>query len=97
MTLFKETESVRTRRAKVEQAIALALRNQWAEAAEVNRALLEMTPDDVEALNRLVKALLELGRYAEAREALEKVLRIAPHNTIARKNLDRLAKAEATG
>ncbi|MBI4236629.1 MAG: tetratricopeptide repeat protein, partial [Chloroflexi bacterium] len=79
------------------QAIALALRNQWAEAAEVNRALLEMAPDDVEALNRLVKALLELGRYAEAREALEKVLRIAPHNTIARKNLDRLAKAEATG
>jgi hypothetical protein len=45
----------------------------------------------VDAHNRLGKAMTELGRYREAREAYKKALKIDPLNSIARKNLSRLA------
>ena len=51
-------------------AIAFALEGEWERASEVNRALLELSGNDVEAMNRLSKALIELGRYSEAREVL---------------------------
>ena len=48
----------------------------------------------IDALNRLGKAYSELGRYAEAREAYSQTLKYNPKNTIAKKNLDRLALIE---
>lgn len=72
-------------------AIQLALHGRWTEAVAVNRALIEGYPNDVDAHNRLGKALTELGHYAEAREAYEKALALDPLNTIARKNLGRLS------
>jgi tetratricopeptide (TPR) repeat protein len=97
MTLFKADDPARTRtlRAKAEEAIALALRNRWPEAVEANRAILEATPEDIDALNRLAKALLELGRTAEAREAVNRAVALAPTNAIARKNAERLMRLEA--
>ncbi len=71
-------------------AVALALKGEWERAAEVNRAILELFADDVEAMNRLGKALIELGQYPEAKEVLTAVTRIAPYNSIAKKNLARL-------
>ena len=53
----------------------------------------------VEAMNRLVKALIELGSYLEARAVLEQVCEIAPYNNIAKKNrarLDQLAADPST-
>ena len=47
--------------------------------------------NDVDAWNRLGKALLELGRYREAREAYGKSLELDPVNPIAKRNLDRLS------
>ena len=38
------------------------------------------------------RALTETGRIEEARDAFRRVLEVSPHNTIARKNLDRLEK-----
>ena len=73
------------------EAIALALEGHWGKAIEVNRRTLQIFPEDVDAMNRLGKAYLEMGQYSAARTAFESAARIAPHNTIAKKNLDRLA------
>ncbi len=74
-----------------EQAINLALQGRWADAITVNRNILEQFPSDAEAYNRLGKAYTELARYAEARDAYHHTLQIDPGNTIAEKNLQRLA------
>ncbi len=86
----EDKEKLRKDRSK--QAVALAMQNRWGEAAAVNRSIVKEFPRDLEAYNRLGKALSELGRNREATEALEKALGISPHNGIARKNLDRLAR-----
>lgn len=81
-------ENVRRERAR--KAVALAMRSRWQEAALTNRAILRDFPDDMEAQNRLGKALSELGHVREAKQAFQRALEIEPHNGIARKNLDRL-------
>ncbi len=80
----------KVKRAKSAKAVALALEGKWEEAAAVNRELLELFPEDVETLNRLGKAYLEMGRYSMARGAFGAALAVAPHNSIAKKNLHRL-------
>lgn len=89
--IHQREDKTRLRKQKTEQAIQLALQNRWEEALATNRAILGLFPDDVDAYNRLGKALTELGRYAEAREAYAKALGLDRTNTIARKNLERLA------
>jgi hypothetical protein len=79
------------RRQRTRQAIHLAMQGQWQEAAAVNRAIIAVFPNDVDAYNRLGKALTELGRYSEAREAYSKTLELDALNSIAQKNLARLA------
>ena len=74
------------------EAIALALQSRWDEAAAINRSIIELFPDDIEAHNRLGKALTELGRYAEAWEAYKHVLEIDPSNIIAKRNFERLSQ-----
>ncbi|MDE2942130.1 MAG: hypothetical protein OYI31_06275 [Chloroflexota bacterium] len=78
------------RRDKAKEAIALALASRWQEAVELNREIIEEFPRDVEAHNRLGKALSELGLYKEAKAAFGRTLEISPANSIARKNLRRL-------
>jgi len=73
------------------EAIALAMQGQWKEAVIANRAIIEISPEDIEAHNRLGRALMETGEYAAAREAYEHALELDPYNNIAKKNLDRLS------
>ena len=82
--------STRLKRDLSRDAVSLALAGEWERAIEVNRAILELFAEDVEAMNRLSKALMETGRLNEAKEALCRVRSIAPYNTIAKKNLARL-------
>jgi hypothetical protein len=89
--VFQAEDRARTRRQRAEAAIQLALQGRWEEAADLNKSILEAFPTDVDAYNRLGKAMTELGRYAEAREAYQKSLEIDPLNSISRKNLSRLA------
>lgn len=84
-------DRAKVKRQQAELAIQLALDGRWAEAAQLNRTIIESFPTDVDAFNRLGKAMTELGRYGEAREAYMKALEIDALNTIARKNLSRLA------
>ena len=79
----------RVKRQLADQAIAQATSAQWNEAAESNRKLLELGPD-VEAENRLAKALWELGELAAAREHYQTALALDPTNRIAERNIDRL-------
>jgi tetratricopeptide (TPR) repeat protein len=80
------------RRQLIQQAIGLATQSRWQEAADVNRLIIEVAPDDAEAYNRLGKAYTELGEVAEAREAYENALRVDPANLIAQRNSDRLSR-----
>ncbi len=84
-------ERARQQRQLTEQAINLALESKWEEAAATNRQLLSLFPRDLSTLNRLGKALSELGQYTDARQAYSDALEVDPTNNIARKNLDRLA------
>jgi tetratricopeptide (TPR) repeat protein len=85
-------EKVRLKQQWSAEATALALNSRWEEAAAANRSIIELFPDDIEAHNRLGKALTELGRYAEAWEAYNRVLEIDPCNIIADRNLSRLSQ-----
>jgi tetratricopeptide (TPR) repeat protein len=88
-TTTPTTNTTRLKRQLSEQAIAQATKGDWAAAAETNRKILELGPD-VEAENRLAKALWELGRLAEAREHYQNALALDPGNQIAERNVARL-------
>ena len=69
----------------------MAMRSNWDDAVAMNRAIVKEFPDDLEAHNRLGKALSELGRNKRGEgSGFQRALEISPHNGIARKNLDRL-------
>jgi hypothetical protein len=85
-------ERTRVVRQLTQQAIQYALSSQWEDAANANRELIKLVQPNSETLNRLGKALSELGRYGEAKKAYSESLHLNPDNNIARKNLDRLAQ-----
>jgi hypothetical protein len=97
MAAFPIEERLRQKRSKSEQAINLATRSRWDEAAQVNREILDLFPNEVDAYNRLGKALTELGRYGEARDAYAHAVKLDPLNGIASKNLQRLSKLVTEG
>ena len=93
MTTFVASVAERNRQKRQlsEQAVKLAMQSQWQEAVDVNRQFIEIAPEETEAWNRLGKALSELGRYAEARDAYNESLQRDANNIIAQKQLRRLA------
>src|SRR5215469_3142045 len=87
-------EKARLKKQWTDLAIQQALASQWEEAVITNRNILNMFPSEPDAYNRLGKAYSELGQYAEARQAYTQTLKYSPDNTIARKNLERLAQLQ---
>lgn len=90
MGYIREDQS-RMRRQLTQEAIDLAMQGRWKEAVEINQEILESFPMDPDTHNRLGRALLELGRYQEARQSYQQSLELDPYNSIAKKNLSRLA------
>jgi tetratricopeptide (TPR) repeat protein len=90
MNTTEVAERDKVRKDNAKKAVALAMNGKWEQAAQLNRSILVEFPRDLEAYNRLGKALSELGRNKEAREAFQSALEISPHNGIAKKNLERL-------
>jgi tetratricopeptide (TPR) repeat protein len=84
-------EKARLKKQWTELAVKQAQEGQWEEAVATNRNILNLFPHEPDAFNRLGKAYSELGQYAEARESYSQTLKYSPNNTIAKKNLDRLA------
>ncbi len=95
MELTRTERTGKSRKDLSQEAISLALKGEWEQAAGVNQSIIELFPSDVEALNRLGKALIEVGQYSEARQALDRVVNVAPYNNIAKKNLARLIQLES--
>ena len=86
----EKEEKARLRQRLSKEAIDLALQGKWEEAEGLNKDIIEKFPSDVEAYNRLGRALTELGHFDGAKEAYMKALGLAPENAIAEKNLARL-------
>jgi hypothetical protein len=95
--MYQEEESSQVRRRQANKAIQLAMSSRWEEAAEINKSIINLFPNDVDSYNRLGKALMELGRYNDAKKAYKKALELDTTNQIARKNLDRLAVLAKAG
>lgn len=77
------------------KAVKLAMQSSWKDAAEVNEIFIEDCCWDMEAFNRLGKALMELGKNKKAAEAFRCALVISPNSAIASKNLARLEKVSS--
>jgi hypothetical protein len=90
-------ERARLKKQMSDQAVKLAVSSRWMEAANVNREYLRTFGDEADTYNRLGKALSELGQISEARDSYAKSLDLEPTNTIARRNLDRLAGLQDSG
>jgi tetratricopeptide (TPR) repeat protein len=83
-------ERVKPRNLFVDEAIQLALDSRWAEALAVNQSLVERHGADEDTLNRIGKALTELGQREEARASYSASLQLNPLNLIAQKNVRKL-------
>jgi tetratricopeptide (TPR) repeat protein len=84
-------ERARQKRQLADQAVKLAMQNQWQEAVDLNRQIIDLAPEEGEAWNRMGKAFSELGRYSEARDAYNETLTRDPNNAIAQKQVRRLS------
>jgi tetratricopeptide (TPR) repeat protein len=88
--LAEFAERIKPRAQYADEAIELALQSNWAEAVQVNRAIMDRFGPDEDTLNRLGKAYTELGQLEEAVEAYKGTLKMNPVNPIAQKNLAKL-------
>lgn len=86
----------RSRKQRIDAAIAFALDRRWDLAAAENQALLAEFPDDIEAANRLGKSLTELGDLEGAMAAYQRTLERDSTNVIARRNLTRIEEMKDT-
>ena len=86
MTDTKKT----TRRQLGDDARVASMEGRWDDALVLNKQLIERSPRDAPAFNRVGKAYLELGNVQQASEAYTASLKIDPANMIARRNLQRL-------
>jgi tetratricopeptide (TPR) repeat protein len=72
------------------QAITAALSYNWDVAVDLNKKMIKLCPDDTDCLNRLARALFELGKYPQAKKIYQEVLTLDPYNVIAQKNLKKI-------
>jgi tetratricopeptide (TPR) repeat protein len=86
-----------TRRQLIEDARLAAIEGRWGNALTINQQLIDKTPRDAAAFNRVGKAQLELGNVQEAIDAYTSSLKIDPANMIARRNLQRLEQLGGRG
>ncbi len=91
---YKDWKAVTDTKLLVQYAITAALSADWGEATKINRKILKVEKDDIEALNRLAKAHIALGNHQKAQKIYKQVLTIDPYNLIARKNSEKIGKSD---
>jgi tetratricopeptide (TPR) repeat protein len=94
---YNDDDQAKLKKGNAQAAIEFAMAGRWQEAVEANRAILDIFPEDIEALNRLGRALMELGEYEKARQAYTRSIGLDPYNSIAERNLKRLEVLAASG
>lgn len=65
-------------------AIDSALKNDWNKAIEFNQKILQIDPNNIDALLRLGFSFLQRGDFKEAKKAYKRVLEIQPNHPIAK-------------
>lgn len=70
-----------------QQAIDAALDAEWELALKINKQIIKLDPQNIDTLNRLAKAEMELGKMNLAKKYYAEVTKIDPYNPIALKNL----------
>jgi hypothetical protein len=78
-------------------AIQKALHNEWEEAASLNEAILLEEPTNIDALNRLAQAYIQLGKYRPATTLYQQVIKLDHFNPIACRNLIKLKNIKKNG
>ncbi len=68
-------------------AIEAALDSRWDDALKLNKQILKLDPQNVDALNRQARVYMEMDKYNLAKKYYSEVVRIDPYNPIAIKNL----------
>jgi hypothetical protein len=97
MAMTRDDEKIlRFKQQRSKEAIGLAMQARWQDAVSVNREIIESFPEDVDTYNRLGRAYMELGQYAQAREAYQRAVQLDPYNAIAARNLRRLSDLKDT-
>lgn len=69
------------------QALEAALDCRWQDCLKLNRQIIKVQPENVDALNRLAHAYFELGNLSLAKKYYLEVLKFDLYNPIAGKNL----------
>jgi len=72
------------------KSIRQALCHNWVSAITTNKEILRQIPSDVNTLNRLAKAQIELGQLDDAELTLKTILSLDNYNSIAKINLEKL-------
>lgn len=78
-----------------QKAIEAATSGKWKEAVEINLEILENSPEDIDALNRLARAYAELGKVKQAIRTAQRVLKISHFDQIAKKNIEKWKKIKS--
>lgn len=78
-------------------AIDAALDCRWEDARKLNRQIIKLDPQNVDALNRQAHIFMEMGRYNLAKKYYCGVIKIDPYNPIALKNLKILKSFKPNG
>ena len=73
-----------------QDAIDAALAQQWDDAIRINTALLKLNKENINVLNRLGFAYLQLGQITTAKKNFQKVIKLDEYNQIAIKNVKKL-------
>jgi hypothetical protein len=91
-----DEKQLRLKQQRSKEAIDLAMQARWQKAVDINKKIIESFPEDVDTFNRLGRAYMELGRYAQAKEAYRRAVELDPYNAIANRNLRRLNDLKET-
>lgn len=78
------------------QAISAALDSRWEEAVKINSQILKAEEKNVDCLNRLGRACLELGQARRATAIFRQILKLDRYNPIAQRNLVRAQQTKTT-
>lgn len=81
----------------IQQAIDAALDQRWEEALTINKKIIKLDPQNVDALNRQARAYMELGKANLAKKYYSQALKYDPYNPIAQKNLKIMRSFKSNG
>lgn len=80
-----------------QKAIDAALDSRWQDALKLNKKIIKLDPQNVDALNRQARVYMELCKFNLAKKYYSQVVKIDPYNPIAVKNLKIIKSFKSDG